>query len=49
MILSDEEYAGLERSASAVVGKGGGALVDMLDSISRWRPAIEPSPHEAAV
>ncbi len=39
MILGDWEYALLSRSAKAILGKGGGALGTMLQSLRRWRPA----------
>jgi PAS domain S-box-containing protein len=39
MILSDAEYALLARSAQAIVGKGGGVVEGVLDSLRRWRPA----------
>jgi len=41
MILSAEEYAGLSRSAQAIVSKGGGDLAAMLDRLRRWRPTID--------
>jgi len=42
MILAEAEYAALARSAHAIVAKGGGALLDMLEDLKRWRPALEP-------
>lgn len=39
MILTDEEYATLSRSAQAILSKGGGALDSVLEALSRWRPA----------
>jgi CheY-like chemotaxis protein len=38
MILSDEDYLSLSRSARAILSKGGGGLGDMLDDLRRWRP-----------
>ena len=38
MLLTDDEYAGLARSARAILGKGGGALAVMLEDLRRWRP-----------
>jgi CheY-like chemotaxis protein len=38
LLLTDEEYASLARSARAILSKGGGALGPMLESLSRWRP-----------
>ncbi len=40
LLLSDEEYASLARSARAILIKGGGALETMLDSVRRWRPPV---------
>ena len=42
MILTDDEYASLARSARAILGKGGGALAVMLEDLRRWRPATIP-------
>ncbi|MDE2093982.1 MAG: PAS domain S-box protein [Burkholderiales bacterium] len=42
MILTDDEYASLARSARAILGKGGGALAAMLEDLRRWRPATAP-------
>jgi hypothetical protein len=39
MLLTDEEYASLARSAQAIVSKGGGALGVMLERLRGWRPA----------
>ena len=39
MLLTDEEYASLTRSAQAILSKGGGALHVMLDALRSWRPA----------
>ena len=38
MILTDEEYALLSRSALAVLGKGGGAMADLIERLIQWRP-----------
>ncbi len=38
MILSDEEFALLARSAQAIINKGGGTLQALLDDLRRWRP-----------
>ena len=37
MLLTDEEYATLAKSARAILIKGGGAMEAMLDSVRRWR------------
>jgi signal transduction histidine kinase/CheY-like chemotaxis protein len=37
MLLTDEEYATLARSARAILMKGGGAMETMLSSVRRWR------------
>jgi CheY-like chemotaxis protein len=37
MLLTDEDYAKLARSARAILIKGGGAMEDMLESVRRWR------------
>jgi hypothetical protein len=39
MLLTDEEYASLSRSAQAILSKGGGAVDVMLDALRSWRPA----------
>jgi len=39
MLLTDEEYASLARSALAVVNKGGGDLAAMLERLRQWRPS----------
>jgi CheY-like chemotaxis protein len=47
MILTDEEYAILARSAHAIVSKGGGALSAMLEGLARGRArrlSAEPQP-----
>ncbi|HET6789949.1 MAG TPA: hypothetical protein VFH49_18440, partial [Aquabacterium sp.] len=46
MILTDKEYENLARSARAVLSKGGGALANMLQAMSRWRPPVDALPHE---
>jgi CheY-like chemotaxis protein len=40
MLLTDAEYAGLARSAQAILGKGGGALAVMLERLRHWRPTV---------
>jgi PAS domain S-box-containing protein len=47
MLLSDEEYAMLARSARAILIKGGGAMKTVLDSVRRWRQPL-PVSTEAA-
>ncbi len=37
LLLTDEEYAQLSRSAQAILSKGGGGLADLLDGLRRWR------------
>jgi len=37
MLLTDEEYASLARSARAILMKGGGAVQGMLENIRKWR------------
>jgi CheY-like chemotaxis protein len=44
MLLTDEEYASLGRSALAVVNKGGGQLAAMLERLRQWRPVAETLP-----
>ena len=44
MILTDEEYAILDRSAAAIIGKGGGELAAMLDGLRRRNVAAPPAP-----
>jgi CheY-like chemotaxis protein len=41
MLLSDEEYANLARSAQVILSKGGGALAVMLERLRLWRPPAE--------
>ena len=43
MILSDAEVATLSRSAEAILGKGGGALAQVLDALGHWRPLPAPA------
>jgi len=40
LLLTDEEYATLARSARAVLMKGGGAMEDLLERVRRLRPAV---------
>ena len=40
MILSDDEYDSLARSARVILSKGGGELAVMLENLRRWRPPI---------
>ena len=44
MLLTDDEYERLAVSARAIVGKGGGALVAVLESLRRWRPPVAALP-----
>ena len=44
MVLTDDEYASLSRSAQAIINKGGGALTDLFDALRRWRPLAHPLP-----
>ena len=37
MMLTEDEVASLSRSAGAILGKGGGSLAPLLDSLRRWR------------
>ena len=37
MLLTDDEYATLARSARAILIKGGGAMEAVLESVRRWR------------
>jgi PAS domain S-box-containing protein len=46
MILTDDEYAALSRSAQAILSKGGGELESVLEALSRWRPAPVTPPGE---
>jgi PAS domain S-box-containing protein len=47
MILTEEEYASLARTAWAIVSKGGGELETMLETLGRWRPAGSPASPKA--
>ena len=38
MVLTDDEYTTLARSAQAVLAKGGGALTELFDTLRSWRP-----------
>ena len=40
MLLTDDEYACLARSAQAILGKGGGDLAIMLERLRRWQPGV---------
>jgi CheY-like chemotaxis protein len=40
MLLTDEEYATLARSARAILIKGGGAMEAVLESVRRWRQPV---------
>ena len=40
MMLTDDEYASLARSARSIVSKGGGDLVAMLERLKRWKPSV---------
>ena len=40
MLLTDEEYATLARSARAILIKGGGAMETMLESVRRLRQPV---------
>jgi len=42
MLLNDEEYATLARSAHAILAKGGGSLDAVLNSVRRWRQPVPP-------
>ena len=43
MMLTDDEYATLARSARAILMKGGGTLQPVLESVRRWRqPFVSP-------
>jgi PAS domain S-box-containing protein len=47
MLLTDEEYVRLAKSAHAILVKGGGAMEDMLESVRRWRPPLETAQQES--
>jgi CheY-like chemotaxis protein len=49
MLLTDEEYATLARSARAILVKGGGAMEAMLSSVRRWRQPAVPAAAGAKV
>jgi hypothetical protein len=38
MVLTEDEYATLSRSALGILSKGGGDLTVMLERVRRWRP-----------
>jgi len=40
MILAEDEYASLARSAQIILSEGGGELTKLLDGLRRWRPAL---------
>ncbi len=40
MLLTDDEYAALARSARAILIKGGGAMETVLESVRRWRRPV---------
>ena len=44
MLLTDEEYATLARSARAILIKGGGAMEAMLETLARLRYPLAPAP-----
>ena len=44
MILSDDEYESLARSARVILSKGGGELAVMLETLRRWRPTAVALP-----
>jgi PAS domain S-box-containing protein len=44
MLLTDDEYATLARSARGILIKGGGAMEAMLESVGRWRQPLVPGP-----
>jgi PAS domain S-box-containing protein len=44
MLLTDDEYATLARSARAILIKGGGAMETMLQSVRRWRSPVAAGP-----
>ncbi|MDP9900744.1 PAS domain S-box protein [Variovorax ginsengisoli] len=43
MLLTEEEYATLARSARAILIKGGGAMETVLESVRRWRKPVVSS------
>jgi len=48
MILTDEEFTELSRSAQAIVGKGGGSLDVTLAALKRWRAQKTPAHGDVA-
>jgi len=46
MLLTDEEYAVLGRSALAVLGKGGGSFTALIEALRRWRPEAAEAPRD---
>jgi hypothetical protein len=44
MLLTDDEYATLARSARAILIKGGGSMDAVLDSVRRWRQPMAVAP-----
>ena len=42
LLLTDEEYALLARSARATLDQGGGAMEDLLEGLRRWRQPVVP-------
>lgn len=44
MLLTDEEYATLARSARAILIKGGGSMETVLESVRRWRNPVATEP-----
>jgi CheY-like chemotaxis protein len=45
LLLTDDEYATLARSARAILIKGGGALEVVLESLRHWSQPVTPSTH----
>ena len=43
MMLTDEEYATLARSARAILMKGGGGMPAVLESVRQWRQPVVPA------
>jgi PAS domain S-box-containing protein len=48
MMLTDDEYATLARSARAILIKGGGAMEAVLESVRRWRQPVLATHREKA-
>lgn len=44
LLLDDDEYAQLARSARAIVGKGEGGVQAMLERLRDWKPALQHKP-----